>query len=286
MVPSFSRPLLPPLPPASWTTRNINSSGLSDPSSPFISMTDLLSAGRLPCLGPMDVLHVVDERYDARRTRKTRDASGAVTHTVCVCVCSLNGRRSEWTDLLRDAESLEYVSPDVDACITAHRAFEVDDELDLTGNEFLQSPPILANLDALEEAMAEKIVPDSPVMLTRLKPSTPRRECSRDVCLLRRLCVASLTIECAIEQELAERDYETSQTPSVLSLETLLNLALTAFPDYKRSGNRPRRAQARCSSTASTTLFKTASETTLPAIACDAARIGQSELPAAASREL
>lgn len=49
---------------------------------------------------------------------------------------------SDWDELLEQVEYLEYVSPDIEQQIAAHRRHEADQELELTGKEFLESPAI------------------------------------------------------------------------------------------------------------------------------------------------
>lgn len=85
------------------------------------------------------------------------------------------GGGSDWADFLESADTLEYVSPDVDRCLAEHHAFEVDQELDLTGDEFLLSPPVLPSItavDARTRALVEAFVSDSPV---RPALSVPQR---------------------------------------------------------------------------------------------------------------
>uniref|UniRef100_A0AAV1UFZ0 WRKY19-like zinc finger domain-containing protein n=1 Tax=Peronospora matthiolae TaxID=2874970 RepID=A0AAV1UFZ0_9STRA len=48
----------------------------------------------------------------------------------------------EWIELLEQTECLDYVSPDVDACIEMQSRMEGDQELELTGTEFITSPAI------------------------------------------------------------------------------------------------------------------------------------------------
>ncbi|KAI9921021.1 hypothetical protein PsorP6_002678 [Peronosclerospora sorghi] len=48
----------------------------------------------------------------------------------------------EWIELLTQTECLDYVSPDVDACIEMQNRMEGNQELELTGTEFLNSPAI------------------------------------------------------------------------------------------------------------------------------------------------
>ncbi|KAK1939268.1 hypothetical protein P3T76_008652 [Phytophthora citrophthora] len=48
----------------------------------------------------------------------------------------------EWAELLDQTECLEYVSPDIDECIAQQSRVEGNQELELTGKEFVDSPPI------------------------------------------------------------------------------------------------------------------------------------------------
>ncbi|CAI5736188.1 unnamed protein product [Peronospora farinosa] len=57
----------------------------------------------------------------------------------------------EWIELLDQTECLDYVSPDVEACIEMQSRMEGNQELDLTGTEFISSPaiPKLPSLNTL-----------------------------------------------------------------------------------------------------------------------------------------
>ncbi|CAH0479797.1 unnamed protein product [Peronospora belbahrii] len=57
----------------------------------------------------------------------------------------------EWIELLEQTECLDYVSPDVEACIEIQSRMESNQELDLTGTEFISSPaiPKLPSLNTL-----------------------------------------------------------------------------------------------------------------------------------------
>ncbi|CAI5732908.1 unnamed protein product [Peronospora destructor] len=57
----------------------------------------------------------------------------------------------EWIELLEQTECLDYVSPDVEACIEMQSRMEGNQELDLTGTEFISSPaiPKLPSLNTL-----------------------------------------------------------------------------------------------------------------------------------------
>ncbi|TYZ68737.1 hypothetical protein PybrP1_009321 [[Pythium] brassicae (nom. inval.)] len=88
---------------------------------------------------------------------------------MCFPFCYRNDNNtsgSNWADFLECTEVLEYVSPDVERCLAEHRAFEVDQELDLTGDEFLHSPlvlPVPVIPDPAQPALnVEAIVPDLP----------------------------------------------------------------------------------------------------------------------------
>ncbi|KAG7391295.1 hypothetical protein PHYPSEUDO_005244 [Phytophthora pseudosyringae] len=79
----------------------------------------------------------------------------------------------EWVELLEQTECLDYVSPDIDACIDRQSRMEGNQELELTGREFVDSPAIskLPSLNALSSS-AERP--------TELKPiARPQRNVSR-----------------------------------------------------------------------------------------------------------
>ncbi|KAL4160060.1 hypothetical protein PRNP1_000631 [Phytophthora ramorum] len=60
-------------------------------------------------------------------------------------VPAYNERRlepDEWVELLEQTECLDYVSPDVEACMEKHRQLEGNQELERTGREFIDSPSI------------------------------------------------------------------------------------------------------------------------------------------------
>ncbi|KAI9997161.1 hypothetical protein PInf_000597 [Phytophthora infestans] len=78
----------------------------------------------------------------------------------------------EWVELLEQTECLDYVSPDIDACLERHSRMEGGQEIEVTGREFLDSPaiPKLPSLNVLSSAERPTI----------LKPLTrPRRNVSR-----------------------------------------------------------------------------------------------------------
>ncbi|ETN22947.1 hypothetical protein PPTG_02679 [Phytophthora nicotianae INRA-310] len=78
----------------------------------------------------------------------------------------------EWVQLLEQTECLDYVSPDIDECLERHSRMEGNQELELTGREFIDSPtiPKLPPLNVLSSAERPTI----------LKPITrPQRNVSR-----------------------------------------------------------------------------------------------------------
>ncbi|GMF12426.1 unnamed protein product [Phytophthora lilii] len=87
-----------------------------------------------------------------------------------------SGRRLdplEWVELLEQTECLEYVSPDVKACIENQRVMEGNQELDLTGREFIESPdiPPLPPLNSLSEERSTTLRPIAPSKRTPSVPS-------------------------------------------------------------------------------------------------------------------
>ncbi|CEG39351.1 uncharacterized protein PHALS_09603 [Plasmopara halstedii] len=62
----------------------------------------------------------------------------------------------EWVDLLEQTECLDYISPDIDKCIERQSRMEGNQELELTGREFVDSPviprlPYLSGLSSAEQ---------------------------------------------------------------------------------------------------------------------------------------
>ncbi|KAG2817029.1 hypothetical protein PC116_g8336 [Phytophthora cactorum] len=72
-------------------------------------------------------------------------------------VPAFNDRRLnplEWVELLEQTECLDYVSPDIDACLERQCRMEGNQEIELTGREFIDSPaiPKLPSLNVLSSA--------------------------------------------------------------------------------------------------------------------------------------
>lgn len=59
-------------------------------------------------------------------------------------------------ELLEQTECLDYVSPDVEECIERQGRMEGNQELDLTGREFIDSPTIPKMLPPLNTLSAER----------------------------------------------------------------------------------------------------------------------------------
>ncbi|KAE9357614.1 hypothetical protein PF008_g3064 [Phytophthora fragariae] len=79
----------------------------------------------------------------------------------------------EWVELLQHTECLDYVSPDVDECIERQGRMEGNQELDLTGREFIDSPMIPKLLPPLNTLSAERPTILRPI--NRPQRNAPRR---------------------------------------------------------------------------------------------------------------
>lgn len=80
----------------------------------------------------------------------------------------------EWVELLEQTECLDYVSPDVEACIERQCRMEGNQELELTGAEFIDSPaiPKLPSLNTLSAERSTILKPIAQPQRTHIKAYT------------------------------------------------------------------------------------------------------------------
>lgn len=179
MFPSFPPSTLPSTATA-WAMQDSQSSFLAPDvaDDEYMSMTDLLLSHRMPVPPRREVID--SERYARSLIASQLDMSMWLMCSSSSYRNDSNNSGSNWADFLDCTEVIEYVSPDIERCLAEHRAFEVDQELDLNGDEFLHSPSVLpaSVISDLSNPLLklETIVPDSPARPTptwRSLPSPP-----------------------------------------------------------------------------------------------------------------